>query len=391
MASIKISNLNQATAYTLNDVVAIVDSGSTATKKINISDLLRNTDNIVESTTNTNAIAIATNAGSANFQVLRGTNNTTAVIAATDSYINQGQNHFIGGGNNVYINAAGGGHSAIIGSDSVSITGAYNHAIIGSYGGPNINGGEENVIAASEGSISVDGNRNMVASSSNSNISGGNRNFFGGTQSISISNGTNTIAGGVEGLTINGNPYKFAIFGGYGTNSWNVSDIINGFVGGFYNLKLDNGGATLREFGVMASRDDSMGHNYSAMVATSGRTSLYDHTLHTDNLYAFERIQSATNVSTTISNEQFLTGGLGMVQYTDVSAGNLNLKINDVRNGEVYHWVIDNQTGGSISVNSTATNTGFTITDNTANQLSTGAHIFTIVIVNNKIIIEGTH
>ena len=39
MASIKISQLNQATAYTLNDVIAIVDSGNTETKKIDIRDL----------------------------------------------------------------------------------------------------------------------------------------------------------------------------------------------------------------------------------------------------------------------------------------------------------------------------------------------------------------
>lgn len=127
------------------------------------------------------------------------------------------------------------------------------------------------------------------------------------------------------------------------------------------------------------------------MVAASGRTTQYETTLHTDNLYSFERIQSATNVTTTVSNEQFLTGGEGMVQYTDVSSGNLNLKINGVRNGEVYHWVIDNQTGGSISVNSVATDTGFTITDNSSNSMSSGVHIFTIVVVNNKIIIEGTH
>ena len=118
---------------------------------------------------------------------------------------------------------------------------------------------------------------------------------------------------------------------------------------------------------------------------------IYTKTVHMDNLYSFGRIQTETKISTTVANVQTLTGGEGMTQYTDVSAGNLNLAINGVRNGEVYHWVIDNTSGGAISVNSTSTDTGFTITDNTANTLTAGPHIFTIVVVNNKIIIEGTH
>ena len=63
MASIKISQLNLSTAYTLNDVVAIVDSGSTETKKIKINTLLRNGDNIVEGG-GINSIALGTDGNS---------------------------------------------------------------------------------------------------------------------------------------------------------------------------------------------------------------------------------------------------------------------------------------------------------------------------------------
>ena len=67
MANTKISALTQATSYSFTDVLPIVDGLSTL--KIDATTLLRNTSNVVESATNTNAIAIATDAGSSGFQV----------------------------------------------------------------------------------------------------------------------------------------------------------------------------------------------------------------------------------------------------------------------------------------------------------------------------------
>ncbi len=376
MADIKISGLNQATAYTLNDIVAIVDSGFAETKKININDLLRNTNNIIESATFTNAISIAADGFSANFQPLRNNSTTSAVVASMESYIDGGQNAFIGGGQGCSIQSGTAGHTGIVGCDGVSITGGYNHFIGGSYNGPSITGGEENVILASVGGTQVGGNRNAAIA----------------TQGFVIGGGSEKVAGvGAEAGGWNGPRYSFA-GGGYNLTTTNDGGNDHGALA-YNGLTFDgtNKGGFLYKVAGIALQDGTIQNDICALVAASGRTTIYDQTLHTDNLYSYGRIQSATNVSTTISNEQFLTGGLGMVQYTDVSAGNLNLKINDVRNGEVYHWVIDNQTGGSVSVNSTATNTGFTITDNSSNTLTTGAHIFTIVVVNNKIIIEGTH
>jgi len=376
MADIKISQLNQAVDYTLNDVIAIVDSGFAETKKINLNDILRNTNNIVESGTFTNAISIAADGFGANFQSIRGSSTTSAVVAGMECYIDNGQNAFIGGAQGSSIQAGAAGHNAIAGCDGVSITGGYNHFIGGSYNGPSIVGGEECVILASVGGTQVSGNRNAAIA----------------TQGFVIGGNSEKAAGvGAEAGGWNGPRYSFA-GGGYSLNCNN--DGGNDHAALAYNgLTFDgtNKGGYLYKVLGGAVQNGTIENDICALIAASGRTTIYDQTLHTDNLYSWGRIQSATNVSTTISNEQFLTGGLGMVQYTDVSAGNLNLKINDVRNGEVYHWVIDNQTGGSVSINSTATNTGFTITDNSSNSLTTGPHIFTIVVVNNKIIIEGTH
>jgi hypothetical protein len=374
MADIKLSQLNQATAYTLNDIVAIVDSGFLETKKINIRDLFRNTDNITEATNQNNAVVIACDAYNPNFQALRGSNTTTAVIASTESYATGGNNFAIIASNNSYGDPQG--HSGIFASDSVEMGNAYNSAIVASYSGPRIAGGEEHFIAASVGGCEIQGGGNNAIIAAQGFVMGGN----------SFKNaGVAVEAGGW-----NGPRFSFA-GGGYNLNTIN-SDNGNQKAALAYNgLTFDGQGSSKYHNAGMAVESGTISHNTTALIAASGRTTLYDYTLHTDNLYSYERIQSETNVSTTINNEQILTGGLGMVQYTDVSAGNLNLKINDVRNGEVYNWVIDNQTGGSISVNSVATNTGFAITDNSSNSLTTGPHIFTIVIVNNKIIIEGTH
>jgi hypothetical protein len=367
MANVKISMLPDISQYSMTDVLPIVDG--LATNKIEMKDILRNTTGVTESSINTSAIMIATDGSGT--QVLQGTNSTSAVVASYGSFINNGQNMFIGGTNNSSINN-GSGHSAIVGSDSVSITGGYNHFIAGSYNGPSIIGGEENVILASIGGTQVSNNNNSAIS----------------TQGVVI-DGSKTSAIACEGSAQQAGQ-RVLLAGGYNYQG-QINNLINQAHLGFKNLNVGDGVAGFNVGGSLGTEDCAVTKTRSVMSAASGRTTLYETTLHTDNLYSFERIQSATNVTTTIANEQFLTGGLGMVQYTDVSAGNLNLRINGVRNGEVYHWVIDNQSGGSVSINSVATDTGFTITDNSSNSLTTGPHIFTIVVVNDLIIIEGTH
>ena len=375
--SIKISALNQATTYTFDDVVAIVDSGSTETKKINIKDLFRASGSTISGTIGQNNIIL----GSSNSQIIdtatgSGTGDN-AILASQLSVIEKDQ----------------GANTAIIASNEARISndngeGSMN-AIIASYGNIEIEGGFANgMMASSNGSFIQRGERNAIIGGSGPSILGGGNQVAIATNSWNMNYGYNNFVAACESGTMGNHRYT-AVIGNYQfgeTDSGNQCLVAAG-----ENNRLESRGGFASWKSIVSGKDTTSQDEGAAMISTSGRSSNYPWTLHTDNLYAFERVQSATNVSTTISNEQFLTGGLGMVQYTDVSAGNLNLKINDVRNGEVYHWVIDNQTGGSISVNSTATNTGFTITDNSANNISTGLHIFTIVVVNDNIIMEGTH
>lgn len=376
MANIKISNLPQQTTYTLNDVIAIVDSGSTTTSKININDLLRNGDNVVEGGGIT-SIALGTDGNSPGFQVLRNGTLTSAVIGSHGSFIDNTGNSFIGGSFNCEIQSGAAGQVGILGSDGVIINGGYNNAIIASYSGPSINGGEENFIAASVGGSQIQGGANNAIIASQGFVLGGNSN--------------KCVGAGVEAGGFSGPRYSFA---GGGYNLTTTNDNGNQHAALAYNgLTFDGSlqGGFLYHCAGMAIESGTVKHNTAALIASSGATTLYDRTLHSDNFYSYGRIESATNISTTVANVQTLSGGLGMVQYTDISAGNLNLQIDDVRNGEVYHWVIDNTSGGVVNVNSVATNTGFTITDNSTNNLTTGKHIYTIVVVANSIIIEGTH
>ena len=378
MSSVKISNLPQTTEWTLPSVLPIVDSGSTVTSKIDLTSLFRASGSTISGTIGQNNIILASS-------------NTQIIDTATGD--GTGDNGIFAS-SNVSINKDQGGRAAIIASNEVRITndvgeGAMN-AIIASYNSDTrVDGGFANTIISTKGNTYIErGENNVAISAQGGNISYGGQQVLLGANYFSMNGSYNSVAMAAESGSISN--HRYTIVGAH--YQYNENDGGNQCVmlAGENNTFSSQGGFKSWKSGISV-KESTIQDEGASLIATSGRTSLYDWTLHTDNLYSYERIQSNTNITTTVANVQTLTGGLGMVQYTDVGAGNLNLQIDDVRNGEVYRWVIDNQTGGSVSVNSTATNTGFTITDNTANQLSTGAHIFTIVVVNDKIIIEGTH
>ncbi len=333
MADIKISQLNQAVSYTLNDIVAIVDSGNTETKKININDLLRNTDNVVESTTNTNGIMLATDAYSGGFQVLRGSNTTSAVVASTESYIEGGQNHFVGGGNNVSIQIGAAGHGAIVGSDTVSITGGYNHLIAGSYNGPSITGGEECVILASVGSSRLSGNNNALV----------------GTQGVVV-DGTMSVGLACEGSTQQaGNHFLFG--GGYNLQG-QINNLINQGHFGYKNLNVGDGISGFNVGGSLGTEDCTVDKTRSVMVAASGHSTLYETTLHTGAIHNFgprsSKVINAGNVSGTVD----VDGSLGE-SFIFTLVGDTQPNFINLREGQKFIFSIYNTTfsvtGGTIN------------------------------------------
>jgi len=366
MANVKISALPTANeVWNLNEIIPVVNSGSTTTSKRTYGSLFSN--------------------HSGGTYTITATDQTYAIIASASASPNT---HIrIGGINNV----------AVISSRGANISSGQMNTIIGSEqdndsSQPHINGGQYNTIIGSKGGVQTNGNHQFISNSVNGNIYGGEYNTLIGTQGFYTGPNCNKASGiGVEAGGWDGPRYAIAA-GGYQLTCTNDSGNDHAALA-FNGLTFDgtNKGGFLYKVAGIAVQTCTIENDISAMIAASGRTTLYDQTLHTDNLYSYGRIQSATSSGTSISNEQFLTGGGGMVQYTTIGAGNLNLKINGVRNGEVYHWVINNDTGSNVSINSVATDTGFGITDNSANSLTTGRHIFTIVIVDDHIVVEGTH
>lgn len=376
MADVKISALPSidATGLTINTVVASVDSGSTTTSKVTYGDFLQNTSLIADkSTGDKHNIFISAgspfNSPTVGAEFRGTTYNST--IAAGNGVINNSRDSMIVASQE----AAGGNFVKIENAGSSFMAAAFR---------AQISGGEQSAIIASQ----------------DSDINAYNAVALGTTGSVDINNGPVIVAGS-QGGTINGNRVCH-IGSEAGTINSNTAGMINSYActidGNLYNTAIatyigtiDNLGGAMENSVHIGTRDSDIDHMRAQMIGTSGRTSQYSATTHTENLYSYGRIQTSTVSGGSVSNVQTLVGGSGMVQYCAVGAGNLNLAINGVRNGEVYHWVINNDTGSSVSVNSTSTDTGFTITDNTSNSVSTGLHIFTIVVVEDNIVLEGTH
>jgi len=377
MANAKISQLPVQTLVDDSDIIAIVDSGQTTTSQITLERLFQATGSTITRTldTNNDVIIASSNSTINDTSTERGDN---AIIASTSSTIEKNQ----------------GARTAIIASNEVRISndageGSMN-AIIASYNSDTeIEGGFANtMISSNNGAKIIRGEKNTIISATGGLIQYGSNNALIGTNGVLINSSFNSVALGSEGGTISN--HRYVVVAGHYV--YNEADSGNQCLvaAGEQNTLSSRGGFASWKSIISASGSTSQDEG-AAMVSSLNRASLYPWTLHTSNLYSFGRIQSETLVSATVANVQTLSGGLGMVQFTDVTGGNLNLQIDDVRNGEVYHWVIDNATGGSVSVNSTATNTGFAITDNTSATMGTGPHTLHIVVVNSKIVIEGTH
>ena len=332
MANTKISALTQATSYSFTDVLPIVDGLSTL--KIDATTLLRNTSNVVESATNTNAIAIATDAGSSGFQVLRGTNATSAVLAATDSYIDGGQNHFIGGAQGCSIQTGAAGHGGIIGSDGVSITGGYNNFIGGSYSGPSITGGEENTILSSIGGTNVGGNNNAAI----------------GTQGIII-DGSKSVGLATEGSTQQAGTY--VVFGGGYNYQSQINNLTRQGHFGFQNLNVGDGLAGFDVGGSLATSGATITKQGSAGVSLANETTLYEWTLHTSGFHNFGPRSSEVIDAGNVSGSVDVDGSLGEA-FTFTLTGNTEPNFINLRPGQKFIFSIYNNgshsvTGGTIN------------------------------------------
>lgn len=323
MANLKISQLNQATAYTLNDVVAIVDSGNTTTSKINLNDIMRNTNNVIEDAVHHNAIMMANDAFSSNFQVLRGANTITAgVLASTNSYINNTYNAFMGGTQNSSIDNAA-GHVAVIGSDGVNMTGGYNCAIVASYSGPSIISGEENFIAASVGGSQLGGyNGALIA-----------------TQGV-IVDGNLTAAIACEGSTQQAGNHMF-IAGGYNYQG-QINNLVNQAHLGFKDLNVGDGISGFNVGGSLATSGATITKAGSTMVSSQGQTTSYPWTLHTDNIHIYGTESKKTITGLTATGSVSVDLSQGSVFEFDITGNITAITFSNWREGGIYEFIVHN-------------------------------------------------
>ena len=229
----------------------------------------------------------------------------------------------------------------------------------------------------------------IIASYGGSSIQGGDNNFIAGSQGFVLGGNSAKCAGvGVEAGGWNGPRFAFA-GGGYNLNT--INDNGNDHFAGAYNSLTFDGapkGGFLYKVAGLAVQDGIISNDISALIASSGRTTQYDKTLHTDNTYVWGHETHPNTITTTIANVQYFNADNGMVQYCDVAAGNLNLDFTNVRNGEMYRWVINNTSGGVINLNSVAVPAGFTYVDDTASgNYGNGFHTFYITVINDYVVV----
>lgn len=162
MATVKISNLPVASEiWNLNEVLPVVDSGSTVTSKRTYGSLFSNHSGgtyTITSTDQTYAI-IACGSSSPQTHIRVGGINNAAVISSRGANISSGQ------------------MNTIIGSeqDSDSVQ-------------PHINGGQYNTIIGSKGDIETNGNYQFITNSTTSKILGGENNALMSSNNSQIGN-----------------------------------------------------------------------------------------------------------------------------------------------------------------------------------------------------------
>lgn len=180
MASVKISALPQITEYDNNAVIATVDSGSTQTSKIQITDLFRASGQTLNGNKNL-IIAAGSVSGAA---VIDTTDERNVIIASEGGTITNGaRNGFIAAAAR-----AGGGQAP-------KINGGTHNAIISAFRDSEIlNSAERSIILADEDGKIGGGYMNVILGSSQSF----NGYYLGGTQTTSIISST---SGNVERST----------------------------------------------------------------------------------------------------------------------------------------------------------------------------------------------
>jgi len=314
MANVKISELPLAQElWNLNELVAVVNSGNTTTSKRTYGSLFSN--------------------HSGGTYTITSNQQTYAVIACGSS---SPQTH---------IRVGGIDNAAIIASRGGNITSGQMNTIIGCEQNsdsdqPTINGGQYNTLIASKGGVSTGGSYGAIIASQGSQIQGGEHGAIIASQGFQLS-GYKSAGIAVESGGWGSTRFSFA-GGGYQLNVTN-GDSGNQKAALAYNgLTFDGDGSAKYYNAGMAVVNGTIKHDGTALIASSGRTTLYDYTLHTDNIHTYQgnstEWRQGGNVSGAI-NVDLSTGNL----FSFTITGNLtSVQLDNARMGGEYEFFVYN-------------------------------------------------
>lgn len=325
MANVKISQLPTQTATTVQDILAIVDSGLTTTSKIDIQTLFRASgSSITQSIGSHNNIILG--ASSSSITDTSGEAGDNAIIASTSSTISKNQ----------------GARTAIIASNQASINnnageGAMNF-IAASYNNSEIQGGFSNAMIAATGGYIVRGERNAYLASSGGGIDYAGNTALIAANSFSMNNTFNSTAISSESGTISN--HRYTIVGAH--YQYSESDGGNQCImlGGENNSFSSRGGFKSWKSG-LSVKGCTIQDEGAAMISASGRSTNYDWTLHTDNIHTFKTetfdVINAGNVSGAIN----VDCSLGTIFKFNL-IGNTTPNFINVRTGQRFIFIVYN-------------------------------------------------
>ena len=254
----------------------------------------------------------------------------STIVGGTDNIIQGGgnRNSILGGYSND-INTSGNNH-AIIGGVDGEIKGEYANVIIG---------GNSNQVVWGENQVILGGNGNVMNSGNSSVILGGANHGCGGINNVIIGGSGNQNTGWhafVGGITSSvSNSKSFAWGSGLsvsGEHSAALGGNNNTIDGGNYNALIGgNGNAT------------HSGAINTSMMSTSGKTSIYDHTLHTDNLHTYYTHSFNVVNAGSVGGSVNVDCSLGSI-YTFTLTANTTPNFINFRDGQQIRFVITNTT-----------------------------------------------
>jgi len=317
-----------------------------------------------------------TGAGNAAFGTSHNLTGNYHIATGNDNDITAGNNHAIVGGTGSDITSTG--SNGFIGGGSTNKIQGGNNNFIGGASNATIGGGSNNAFLGGGGTISNVSSFALIASAPATNVQGGNDACNGMIASQSSTMGFNGAYGSV--MLGGYNNYFKNFYGTFNEYRWSTSVLL----GGSYNKQADDAGtgngavaagvmlggkdnttkaSSATRFPTFISTESSViqggssravviggttntidGKTDAVMIGTSGRTALYDETLHAENNHIYKTESFGVVAGGSVSGNVVVDCSLGSI-YTFSLGGNITqLDFQNLRSGQRLEFIVENTT-----------------------------------------------